>query len=350
MVPENTIQKTIMTGFVFGRFWDMWIANGFPRATVSELRDRLISLEDWIRILHKHAIAYEQQADCYLNQYLVGEAHNLYRLAGMHFHLIQWIYPETGVERRKWFQCSKEMYHKADKLLEDVMIYVEIQIDGNDCYGRICVPDEPKACVVIMNPLDTSKEEFYAYEKYFAGMGFVTVSFDGPGQGETYVFNKHRATRHRWALFVNQVIDFASAQYPELDLNLFGTGSGAAWAIYGSSHRRVHKTMSVSPMLEREMKIPDYFKERLSYLFDEQEYSLLPTLHEVDPLCPILLVHGNKDYIVKDADIYELYNSLPGERWLIEYENEGHCCNYKMGEILKVAAEWYLKGGGEYNH
>ncbi len=48
--------------------------------------------------------------------------------------------------------------------------------------------------------------------------------------------------------------------------------------------------------------------------------------------------------MVKDTDIYELYQKLPAGKQLIEYENEGHCCNFKLREIRKISAEWSLGG------
>ena len=206
------------------------MANGIAATTVAELRERLIGLEDWIRILNKHANLYEQQALSCLNQGLVSDAESLYRLAGMHYSLIQWIFPETGDERRLWYSRCKDMHRQADSLAEDEIIPVAIQVDGGNCYGRIRVPDRPRGCLILLNPVDCSKEELLSHEVYFADMGFVTMIFDGPGQGETYVFDQYRATGHRWGLFLNQMIEFAALRYPELNLYLFGNSSGATWA------------------------------------------------------------------------------------------------------------------------
>jgi predicted esterase len=262
-------------------------------------------------------------------------------MAGLNINLLQWIFPETGEEKRKWFSSCKKLFEQADSISRIKVREAVVQVDGKLCYGRVRVPERPEGCVIILNPIDSSKEELFTYEADFARMGFATLSFDGPGQGETYVFNQLKATRQRVELFVNQVIDYAADQFPELGIFLFGTSSGAAWAIQGSRHPKVKKAVSVSPACETQIQMPDYFKDRMSYIQDDHEISILPAIQDFERCSPILLFHGNKDVMVRDEDMYELYSKLPKGKRLIEYEEEGHCCNYKLGEIRSFCAQWY---------
>jgi len=272
----------------------------------------------------------------------MDEAEYHYRVAGLHYYLIQWIFPETGDERRTWFARCKRLFRQADAISKDHIREAVIRVDEADCPGRIRAPERPKGCVIIINPMDSSKEELFTYEMDFARMGFVTVSFDGPGQGESYVFCRSKATRERWDLFVNQVIDFTAAQYPELKICLFGTSSGAAWAIRGSGHPKVSKAVSVSPACKNDVKLPDYFTERMSHIVEKAETDCLPALNDFEHFSPVFLFHGKKDVMVRDEDISALYNKLPQGKRLVEYENEGHCCNFALSEIRKISAEWYL--------
>lgn len=340
---SSTIEKTMMMSFLFRGFWDRWIANDIPKQTMRELRQRFNSLEEWTRILHKHADDYEQRAIRALNQNSASEAEKLYRIAGMHYNLIQWMYPETGTQKQEWYQRCKDMHKQADTLVADEIINVTIQVEGNDCYGRLRVPKRPKGCVIILNPIDSSKEESIKTEGHFVKMGFVAVSFDGPGQGETYVRNEYKATRQRWDLFVDQVIEFSTSQYEGLPLFLFGTVLGATWAIQGSKHPKVCRVVSVSPIFSGDVRMPDYFMERLSYIIDDLQSGELLRLDNFDHVSPVLLVYGKKDKFIQDGNIYELYNQLPNEKRLIQYLDEGHGCNYKTESILEAAGEWYLR-------
>ncbi|WP_141333929.1 MULTISPECIES: alpha/beta hydrolase [unclassified Paenibacillus] len=348
MIPDDptvkgTIQKTLMTCLLFEGFWDRWIAHGIRREDVAGFQRRLTSAEAWNGILQKCAEDFAKQAIFLQAQQDRKEAEEHFRMAGLYYNLLQWLYP-TGDEKRKWFARCKELFQRADRLSEDQILEAVIDVDGNDCFGRIRVPERKQGIMVIVNPIDSSKEELFTYETDFAKLGFVTVSFDGPGQGETYVRTSFKATRLHWEKFMNQVIDYASNQYPGLPLALFGTSSGGAWAIEGSAHPKVGKAISVSPACASGVRMPDYFMERMAYILDDSAQSLLPKLDNFDNFSPILLFHGNKDVMVKDTDIYELYQKLPAGKQLIEYENEGHCCNFKLREIRKISAEWSLGG------
>lgn len=340
---ERTIQKTLMTTKLFDRFWDRWFAHGIAADGIRDLRSELNHVSIWIEGLHVQAVHYENTASSFLERGLIRESEHFYRTAGLYYYLIQWIFPEVGIEKRQWFQRCKEMFEKADAISDIQTIETSIQVKEQMCFGRVRVPESAKGCVVIINPIDSSKEELFTYERDFANLGFVTLNFDGPGQGETYITQNYKASQANWTLFINQVIDFSAELFPDLPIFLFGTSSGASWAVHGSCHPKVSKVVSVSPACETNSHLPDYFLERMYYILEENAV-LLPNLDDFSHCKPVMLFHGNKDSMVKDEDIYGLYKKLPNGKRLVEYEDEGHCCNFKLDEIRKVAAEWFLEG------
>ncbi|WP_157756226.1 alpha/beta hydrolase [Paenibacillus crassostreae] len=333
----------MMVGFLFPDFWDRWMTHGIQKKTVYELRQRINSLEDWITIIQKHANDYDQLAKRVLNQYLFSEAAYYYRITAMNMNLIQWIFPEIGYEKQQWYQRCKDMNQLADELEVDEIKNVIIQVERNHCYGRMRVPEQPRGCVIIVSPIDSSKEEFITFEEHFARNGFATISFDGPGQGETYIINQFKSTLHRWGLFMNEVIDFAASEFPRVPLHLFGISSGGSWAIQGSSHPKVSGAAVVSPLIDQDIKMPDYYKERLSYITDNDENTSVPNLQEFNQVSPILFFSGMKDDIAKTDRLYDLYNKLPLEKQLIEYEDEKHYCFNRMSDILDITADWYIQ-------
>lgn len=340
---ERTIQKTLMTTKLFDRFWDRWFAHGIAIDGISDLRPNLNHVSQWIEGLHVQAIHYENTASSFLERRQITESEHLYRTAGLYYYLIQWIFPEAGTEKRLWFQRCKEMFKKADAISDIQTIETSIQVLKRMCFGRVRVPKSAKGCVVIINPIDSSKEELFTYETDFANSGFVTVNFDGPGQGETYITQNFKASQANWTLFINRVIDFAAELFPNLPIFLFGTSSGASWAIHGSCHPKVRKVISVSPACGTNSNLPDYFLERMHYILEENAV-LLPNLEDLSHCKPVMLFHGKKDSMVKEEYIYGLYQRLPYGKRLVEYEDEGHCCNFKLAEIRKAAAEWFLEG------
>ena len=190
---------------------------------------------------------------------------------------------------------------------------------------------------------DSSKEELFKYEMDFVEGGFITISFDGPGQGETFIYNEVIGTRIRWEKFIQQVIDYASKLFPDLPIYLFGISLGASWVLYGSSHKNVKKAVAVSPAVELEkMNMPSYFMQRMdcSCIVTEEERAI-PKFNEIKYHSPILVFHGNKDSMVPNKVMYELFQKLSTEKKLIEYEDEGHCCNNKLDKIRRIALMWF---------
>lgn len=337
---NQTIEKTISMGYVSESFWDRWLGSGLPKPTVYELRQRVNGIEDWMEVLHSYADMFEQLALKMQRQHLISEAEYFYRNAAMNYYLIQWMFPCTGTDKQMWYEYCRDMYLEADSLAADLISEAEIQVEGNQCRGRVRIPKHPRGCVILLNPIDSAKEESFKFETGFAREGFATVSFDGPGQGETYVFNCCLATRRGWELFVEEVIEFAAQQFPELPLHLFGTSFGGSWAIEGGSHPRIDRVAAVSPVMESGIEMPDYFKERLSYVIAEGENPLI-LKENIRHDRPTLLIHGRMDEWVRNEQIRSLYRTVTADRLLIEYPDERHGCSFRMDDIIRAASDWY---------
>jgi pimeloyl-ACP methyl ester carboxylesterase len=337
----RTIRKTLMTASLFSGFWDRWIAHGLPKEDVDEFRTGLTDLAQWHRLLEPQATWWEDKAREFAGKGMKQEAEQAYRLAGLYYNLIQWVYPQACAEKLRWFDACLEAVAKADELCADHIATTALQVGEKICVGRLRIPEEPRGCLVFINPYDSSKEELFTYEQDFARQGFVTFSFDGPGQGETYAMNRHQASRTAWRRYVTRLIDYAAEEHPRLPICLFGTSSGAAWALaVGSRHPKVDKIIAVSPACENGIRLPDYFLERLAFSLEPEEQHLLPG-HSDSFDKPTWLFHGKQDVMVRDEDIAEIYHKLPRGSQLFEYEGEGHCCNYKLGEIRARAAVWF---------
>lgn len=343
----NTIDKTLLTASLFEGFWDRWIVHGVSYHDLAKLRHSLITKEHWFKTWSELAEDKYKKAESIEKVGLVEQAESVYRTAALYFQLNQWLIPEHGGEKLDWLMKSLQIVKEADQLTDIKTEYVELVIDENVYYGRVRVPENPLGAIIIINPIDSTKEELFSYEMDFVEKNYVVVSFDGPGQGETYTRHGLKATKLRWERFVDRMIEYTSNTFPTQDIFLFGTSSGAAWAIYGSSNEKVSKVVAVSPAFRNEeIQMPDYFMERMFAVSDE---AIIPDYPQIKLQKPIFLVHGKKDVMVKDEAIYSLFENLPSGKILLEYEEEGHCCNYKLPEIRTKAIEWFQGKWGTEN-
>ncbi|PLR81361.1 alpha/beta hydrolase [Bacillus sp. V33-4] len=340
LLAKTTIDKTLLTANLFDGFWDRWIVHGVEKQDIETLRSSYLTKDIWVDGWRKLADKKFLEAEKLAQNDSFTEAEMKFRAAGLYYQLMQWLIPERKTEKIGWLNVSLSAFEKADKLSQIKTKYVQLPIGEQHCFGRLRIPDEPAGVVIIINPLDSTKEELFTYELDFISKGYIVVSFDGPGQGQTFTFEGLRGTTKRWEAFIDDVIDFSSNTFPNLPINLFGTSSGAAWALYGSCNPKVNKTVAVSPAFIGEaITLPDYFVERTRFVLKEEK--ALPAFELLPFRNPVMLFHGKQDVMVSDSNIYHLYEQLPQGKRLVEYEEEGHCCNYKLAEIREKSMKWF---------
>jgi len=338
----STIDKTLLTVNLIDGFWDRWLAHGVDKDDLVKIRSSFLTKETWIKGWEKLANQKVLEAEKLKQQKNYTEAELKFRIAGLYYNLIQWLIPERTEEKINWLIHSLNAFQKADSLSEIRTRYAQITIDHYPIFGRIRIPSQPVGVIVIINPIDSTKEELFTYEKDFVEKNFATVSFDGPGQGASFTIGGCKATKEKWKTFIHEVINYTDSHFSNLPIYLFGTSSGASWSIYGSCHPKVSKALAVSPAFPNEtIKLPDYFVERLQAILNPDSDHILPSFDHLDFRNPIMLVHGKRDVMVSDQNIYQLYEQLPVEKCFKEYEEEGHCCNYKLPEIRELAVSWF---------
>lgn len=341
MESNDIIAKTIDMSLKSDGFWARWLVHGLERADLESIRGLCTTGDKWAQHWSELAFDKENKAKQLNQTGLRSEAEQMYRKSSLYYNLAQWIYPSPTEKKRVLMKKCQNQHQLADSISLVSTKYEKLIVDGHECLGRIRVPSHPKGCVIIINPIDSSKEELYLYEKDYIEAGFATVSFDGPGQGSTFVYQKRKANNKQIKLFVDMLINYASKQFPDLRLYLFGTSTGGGCALYGSSNPRISKVVSVSPAIGfSKMHLSDYFRGRL-YTYLEPNDEGIPSLVGLTYLRPVLVYHGGMDRMVPFEAIMEVYTHLAEGKELIAYPNETHCCNFKLSEIRQHSIEWF---------
>lgn len=339
---QTTIKRTLKTALLIDGFWDRWIVHGIEEKDIRTIRPSLTTLDHWVDLWSEMAEHKVTQAKASLEKGNVEEAELLFRKASLYFNLVQYIFPAPTEEKQQWYERSLNCMHEADLVSTIKSTYVTIKVDDHLCYGRIRIPTNASGCIIIINPIDSTKEELYTYEMDFNNQGMMTVSFDSPGQGETFILHGFKGTQRRLQTFVDDVINYTS-NLTSLPIYLFGTSLGASWAVYGSCHPKVNKVVAVSPTDQRErLFLPSYFNERVAFFLDE--FEAVPNYDELQFRCPVLIYHGGQDGMVPASFIDHLLSRLPDGKKLVIYEQEGHCCNYELAQIRSESLLWFKEG------
>ncbi|PYE48830.1 alpha/beta hydrolase [Paenibacillus barcinonensis] len=328
-------------------FWDRWQIHGMPMQEITAVRNTLHSVQDWTAGWTDVSRRWEKTAKEHRQRQQLADAETAYRTASLASNLAQWLDPErNGNKLYNYRECIR-LAKLADVCSPIETRYMELTVDRRLCAGRVRIPKNPIGSIILVNPIDSNKEEMHTYEQDFLNSGYITLSFDGPGQGETFVMNQLRGTQNTWEQFINGVIALSARLWIDLPIYLFGTSLGATWALYGSSHAFVQKTAIVSPAVEFDrMHIPSYFLPRMGFSCSlDMEDMALPSVQTMTFRKPIYLFHGQQDLMVPSQEIYNLFDRFPEGRKLREYANEGHCCNLQLNEIRKEVCDWFAASG-----
>ncbi|MFC7686966.1 serine aminopeptidase domain-containing protein [Ureibacillus sp. GCM10028918] len=347
MSTDVVIEKTIFASVMDNGFWHRWIVHGIDEEFIKENKSKMISLKGWTETLAGKALEYTKVAGRFEERNDFFQAEHNYRKAAIYYNLAQWVFPEPSRERIDWYKRCVKQTHLADQVSEDTINHHTLSICGKKYVGRVRIPKGTLlGLVILVIPIDSTKEEFFLYEQDFAKKGFVVISFDGTGQGETLLIHGHKADIKSFEQFTQGIIEFAYQNFPDLSINLFGTSSGGAWAIEASKNSLVSKTAVVSPPPKSKstIKLPDYFIVRMSNMLVDIKEDCLPLFETVEEIDNILMFHGGKDLLVNKDELLELFNRFAQEKRFLTYDEEGHCCNFKLPEIRRRVSEWF-KGG-----
>ncbi len=209
--------------------------------------------------------------------------------------------------------------------------------------------------VLFVHGMDSAKEEVFWTEREAVMRGFVTLVFDGPGQGETYILN-NVLWDENFEVFILKVIDFLSVQ-PKVDPNkifICGPSWGGFWALkVASIDKRLKGCISVGgpPSSDHFRKLPLPIRVRFQKLFGDttpeelsRYLSKLNIFHAIDKIqCPTLVVHGRKDPIVPFDLIEKMLEKMKCPITFKSYDDGDHCCTQHAAEVRGISGDWLVK-------
>jgi pimeloyl-ACP methyl ester carboxylesterase len=107
--------------------------------------------------------------------------------AALSYHFAKFVWMVDMDAHRRATAQAIDAIANAHRLLDPTAERIEIPLDGFTMAGNLRRPREGgRAPLVFLLPgLDSTKEEFFAWEDVFLARGLATFSLDGPGQGET---------------------------------------------------------------------------------------------------------------------------------------------------------------------
>jgi 2,6-dihydroxypseudooxynicotine hydrolase len=345
-VPDERVEAA-------GRHWAArFIANGidyndFVRTTASIERWEEW-LPAWTATADGHAErAQERRAAGHLRS--AGEAW-LSAAVAYHFSKFVWVL-EPELNRRNTRAAARCLY-AAHALLDPTAERIEAPVDGATVVANLRRPPglDVAPLVVLIPGLDSTKEEFFAWESVFLGRGLATLSLDGPGQGET---GFRLPIRPDYDVAVTAILD-ALAGRPELDaarIAAVGVSLGGHYVVRAAAFEpRIRALAGISGAFDFAAAwdtMPSLTRETVAHHTgagsddEARERAGRLTLEGVAERVrqPCLVITGALDRVIPWRETQRIADAVPGAEWIL-YEDGTHVCNNVPFKYRPLVADW----------
>jgi len=221
--------------------------------------------------------------------------------------------------------------------------------------GWLRVPpgEGPRPVVVIFNGTNAVKEELHWWSEAFLARGLATITFDGPGLGETF----HRLTYVAEPRPVGVAIMNHVESHPELSpdaVAYMGLSLGGYCAIRMATHdKRVRAVAAVSPPFSADV----YWNVTLAAMRRElaalyhmrveemdkhiHRITLADSLPQLDR--PLMVAGGGHDMITPGEEAFRIFETARCERELVFYPRGAHDCFNVLSDLRPRLVGWLAR-------
>ena len=348
-------------------FWNRWRASMIGDATIMEFLDRIDSLDNWTPAAMAIVEREEAELAASESRLEVGERVGKLRRLSYLCHLAQWGSLDMTEGKKAAYRKSRDYYVQAEQLAHgDLYHRVGIPWQGKTIFGNLHLPAGMTGrvpLVVLIHGMDDSKEEHLVSEQAAREGGLAYFCFDGPGQAEAVYLDGMLWTRD-FEPVVERVITYVCDHFPcdPERIGLLGISWGGFWAVRTAAvDRRVRAVYDLGGPIDSlpdYLKLPYFLKARFAQILDvddlEQLRLLTGGIHLRDDAlldrvrCPVRIVHGDKDPIVKLSDKAWLAKKLSDlhaaqEVSLVVHKNGDHCCTGYAAEIREDSLAFFQR-------
>ena len=175
-------------GWLWDHYTHRFFAEGAIYRDVVELREKIKRLDQWCPSWSEVARAAELQAGRALSAGFKQTAASDFYRSSLYYFFAQFLLWDFVDEKRIAYENCARTFRQAAPLLDPPLQQITIPFQGLQMpgYFRMPVSGTLPPCVLLIDGLDTTKEEQLVMSTLCAQRGMATLAFDGPGQGEMF--------------------------------------------------------------------------------------------------------------------------------------------------------------------
>lgn len=329
------------------------LTHGLHYTDVMQTLERIgDSDETWCLEWCRSAEVHEEQGRAALEkgrQLTAGQA--LFR-ASVCYHFAQFLHFRDVREKLEAASKMVACYRAAMRYFVPPAEAVDVPFEGITLAGYLRLPPgrAKSPCMIFINGTDSTKQEFHNLEAQFLLRGVATLSFDGPGQGETWPKMKLRSDYEKATAAVADFLCRHSAIDPGR-LGALGMSFGGHLAVRSAAYDdRLKACISLGGFFETsyyDWKEP-LRRIRFMYICGTEDIEQAKRVAAQFDLSgrlgkarsALLVVHGRADRVTPYQQAERIYAEWAGPKELAMFDEGNHCCHNIAYRTHPLMADW----------
>jgi 2,6-dihydroxypseudooxynicotine hydrolase len=332
-----------------------FINGGVDPGDLDQVLGRIVSLSSWADEWERLGRTREQAGHDALEAGDRAEATRHLLAAAAAYNFSQYVIFMDVQRKRMLHDSCVRAYATGAPLFDPPCRPFEVMYRRRPMQGYLRVPPGhgPAPVVVIFNGTNAVKEELHDWSDALLQRGIATITFDGPGMGQTF----HRLymvaePRPIGTAVLNQI-----ETRPELDpqaVAFLGMSLGGYLSIRMAAHdHRIRAVAAVSPPYSADI----YWKVTLSGLRRElaglygtneaemSKYIDRITLAEALPQleCPLMIAGGGHDHITPGTEAWRIFEDAHCDREMIYYPKGAHDLFNVTADLRPRMVNWLAR-------
>lgn len=341
----------ILAGSPFARY----LAHNLDINDIQRILSHVRGLRGWIA--NWQAVANERaaQGEKLLAAGNAVSAARCFYLASFYYHFAQVILFTDLDLKTELHNRAVACYAQAAPCFNPPAMPVSIPLGEQVMPGylRLPVGVERPPVVININGASMIKEEFHTWENEMLARGVATLSYDGPGSGQSWYNGLMMVPDYQQVS--RALLDFLAAR-PEVDgtrVGIMGVSLGGylgLWLAAGGDPRyRALVTVCAPYHLARDYRIVmPLVRHEIQYLFNFDRKQISRMLKQPVARAGLgphvraatLVIGGGRDAIVPPRNARLIFDHLTCEKELLYYPESGHICYDHTTDVRIAAADW----------